>query len=39
MLNGILLRPATVIVAKAKSGTSGEAEGKTKIKVKRWFYG
>jgi len=30
MLNGILLRPATVIVAKAKSGTSGEAEGKNK---------
>jgi molecular chaperone GrpE len=30
MLNGILLRPATVIVAKAKSEPSGEAEGKNK---------
>ena len=30
MLNGILLRPATVIVAKAKSGTSGEAGDKNK---------
>ena len=30
MLNGILLRPATVIVAKAKSQTGGETEDKNK---------
>ena len=30
MLNGILLRPATVIVAKAKSQTGGETEDKDK---------